>query len=287
MHDLVDELQRTRAVSDATYAAPATSLGEERVVEAVATAGLLHDPRDDDERGGHHRRRTTPRGCPLGRTAEPTPVVLLHPLGVDHDFWDPVRAALPARLGPVEAPDLLGHGRARCRPPVPGSRRSPTPSRQGLSARDAPVHLVGVSLGALVAQVVAARSPERVERLVLADGVAVYPGRCGRCGASVPRLVRPRASAPWSSRWRRCGSPPTTACSRPTQVAAVRAASARRRPRGLCPHLRGAGRRRHRARPSPPSLPRPWSSAVRPTRPPSGWRSTGWPGRCRTRGRPG
>ncbi|MGA9746845.1 MAG: carboxymuconolactone decarboxylase family protein [Nocardioides sp.] len=39
VHDLVDELQRTRAVSDATYAAAATSLGEERVVEAVATAG--------------------------------------------------------------------------------------------------------------------------------------------------------------------------------------------------------------------------------------------------------
>lgn len=39
VYDLVDELQRTRAVSDATYAAAVDGLGEVRVVEAVATAG--------------------------------------------------------------------------------------------------------------------------------------------------------------------------------------------------------------------------------------------------------
>lgn len=39
VHDLVDELQRTRHVSDATYDAAVALLGEVRVVEAVATAG--------------------------------------------------------------------------------------------------------------------------------------------------------------------------------------------------------------------------------------------------------
>lgn len=37
--DLVDELQRTGEVSDDVYDAAVTSLGEERVVEVVATAG--------------------------------------------------------------------------------------------------------------------------------------------------------------------------------------------------------------------------------------------------------
>lgn len=39
LHDLVDELQRTKQVCDATYAAAVEVLGEVRVVEAVATAG--------------------------------------------------------------------------------------------------------------------------------------------------------------------------------------------------------------------------------------------------------
>lgn len=39
VHDLVVELQRSRQVTDATYAAALDALGETRVVEAVATAG--------------------------------------------------------------------------------------------------------------------------------------------------------------------------------------------------------------------------------------------------------
>jgi 4-carboxymuconolactone decarboxylase len=39
VHDLVDELQRTRQVSDPTYAAAVGALGEEGVVEVVAIAG--------------------------------------------------------------------------------------------------------------------------------------------------------------------------------------------------------------------------------------------------------
>ncbi len=39
VHDLIAELQRTRHVSDATYAAAVAALGEVMVVEAVATAG--------------------------------------------------------------------------------------------------------------------------------------------------------------------------------------------------------------------------------------------------------
>lgn len=103
-----------------------------------------------------------------------TPVVLLHPLGVDHRFWDPVRTALPPGLGPVLVPDLPGHGRARW-PREDGGIEALAAAVREEVADAGPVHLVGVSLGGLVAQVLAGREPDLVDRLVLADTVAVYP----------------------------------------------------------------------------------------------------------------
>jgi 3-oxoadipate enol-lactonase len=103
-----------------------------------------------------------------------TPVVLLHPLGADHRFWDPVRAALPDTLGPVLVPDLLGHGQAALPERGAGVEEFADELEKALSSYDR-AHVVGVSLGGLVAQVLAARRPDLVERVVLADTVAVYP----------------------------------------------------------------------------------------------------------------
>jgi 3-oxoadipate enol-lactonase len=102
------------------------------------------------------------------------PVVLLHPLGVDHRFWGPVIAAVPDGLGRVVALDLLGHGKAPL-PAVPATVEEMADAVEAELVRHGRVHLVGVSLGGLVAQVVAARSPDLVKRLVVADAVAVYP----------------------------------------------------------------------------------------------------------------
>ncbi len=88
-------------------------------------------------------------------------LVLLHPLGVDHRFWDPVR---PYFQPDVITPDLRG-----------GSIDEFAENVLAALAGRRPVDLVGVSLGGLVAQVLAARRPELVRRLVLADTVAVYP----------------------------------------------------------------------------------------------------------------
>lgn len=108
----------------------------------------------------------------------PAPVVLLHPLGVDHTVWSDVAAALERQpgTGQVVALDLPGHGQAGL--PVSGSGADDLAGHveAELVRRElAPAHLVGVSLGGLLAQVVAARSPHLVERLVLVDTVAVYP----------------------------------------------------------------------------------------------------------------
>ncbi|WP_125612419.1 alpha/beta fold hydrolase [Specibacter cremeus] len=88
-------------------------------------------------------------------------VVLLHGVGLDHTMWAPA-AALLAEHFEVTALDLPGHG-------------SQPPARDGITlaamagdvaARLAPgTHLVGFSLGALVAQHIARYRPELVASL--------------------------------------------------------------------------------------------------------------------------
>ena len=110
----------------------------------------------------------------LHRTGEGPAVLLLHPLAADRSFWDDV---LPALDGfEVLTYDFPGHGRT----PAPGRpytiEELADQARALLSdaGRDR-VDVVGVSLGGLVAQRLAAEAPELVRRLVVVDAVAAYP----------------------------------------------------------------------------------------------------------------
>jgi 3-oxoadipate enol-lactonase len=110
----------------------------------------------------------------LHRTGEGPPVLLLPPLGVDRTFWDDVAD----RLTGVEVLryDLPGHGETPV-PEQPYTIDDLTEQAAALLAEAGavPADVVGVSLGGLVAQRLAACHPELVRRLVVVDAVAVYP----------------------------------------------------------------------------------------------------------------
>lgn len=108
-----------------------------------------------------------------------TPLLLLHPLGVDGSFWDPVKDHLPDME--CLSPDLPGHGSESNLPSGSSIHEyADTVVAQLASHPARRFHVAGVSLGGLIAQDIAANHPELVDRLILADTVAVYPGHFQR-----------------------------------------------------------------------------------------------------------
>lgn len=94
-------------------------------------------------------------------------IVLLHGVGLDHRMWRPAAALLQPDFE-VVTPDLLGHGAS-----------APAPDGTTLAdladdvARSVPpgAHLVGFSLGALVAQHLARHRPELMASLTSVSSV--------------------------------------------------------------------------------------------------------------------
>ncbi len=110
--------------------------------------------------------RTGPRGA--------TPVVLVHPVGLDLSYWDRQIEALHDTHD-VVAFDLPGHGR------TPGTPTDWTLDRaagclghvvSGLEA--GPAHLVGLSVGGMISQALALARPDLVRSLTLIDTAAAF-----------------------------------------------------------------------------------------------------------------
>lgn len=100
------------------------------------------------------------------REDDDVPVVLLHGVGLDRTVWARVEALLGRR---TTALDLPGHG---AQPPL----TAPTTLAEmaadvALRLPPGPVHLVGFSLGALIAQKLAATEPGRVLTLTSVSSV--------------------------------------------------------------------------------------------------------------------
>jgi 3-oxoadipate enol-lactonase len=105
---------------------------------------------------------------------EGDPVVLLHPLALCGELWQPIATALADQFT-VYAPDLRGHGGTswdRDEFTIDDMADDLAQAMDTLSM--GPVHLLGMSMGGGVAMTYAARHPDRVRSLVLADTTAWY-----------------------------------------------------------------------------------------------------------------
>ena len=109
------------------------------------------------------------------------PLVLLHGLSGSSRWWK--RNVLGfARDFRVVVPDLIGFGRTRIRGPLPDIPRIAEVLGEWMGTLGlSPGSVVGHSMGGQIAIHLAARSPERVKRLVLVDA------------AGIPRPLTPRA----------------------------------------------------------------------------------------------
>lgn len=96
----------------------------------------------------------------------------MHALGSSHRMFRAQAAALTERFDLI-VPDLPGHGVA---PPGFTLERAVAQVRGLLAESDRPAHLVGVSMSATIALLVALRDPARVKSLLL-SGATIRPSR--------------------------------------------------------------------------------------------------------------
>lgn len=154
------------------------------------------------------------------------PVVLLHGVGLDHTMWQPFTKALTS-LGDhqVLAPDLPGHGD---QPPLTGPATLAGLTDQLADRLPRRCHLVGFSLGALLAQQLAWSAPARVATLTLVS--AVYKRTPQQAAAVAGRLAAARADFPASAaasltRWFPPGTDPAVLAATRTTLLANNVAS--------------------------------------------------------------
>jgi 3-oxoadipate enol-lactonase len=100
------------------------------------------------------------------------PLVLIHGVGLDHTMWERQVDEL-SRHYRVILYDMLGHGRS-ARPPGPYTLAQFADQLQMLIDRldIAKAHILGFSMGGLVAEAFALKAPNRLSALVIANSVA-------------------------------------------------------------------------------------------------------------------
>lgn len=174
------EAVREVLMQGAIYAGvPAANTAFKHTAALLAELGLKPEaaPLMPATRERRHTTFSTPQiAVVLQGEGDKAPVLLAHPLGLSEAIWQDLAGRLAALGHPTLRYDLRGHGRS---PSAPGA--------WGLAelAEDAarligewgrgPVVMVGLSLGGLVAQQLAATRPELLRGLVLAHCDADYP----------------------------------------------------------------------------------------------------------------
>ncbi|HSW16795.1 MAG TPA: 3-oxoadipate enol-lactonase [Ramlibacter sp.] len=137
-------------------------------------------PNHDATSNGALRKARLPRGVEIAYRIDGPPdapvVLLAHGLLADHSVWDAVATRLAARFR-VLRPDLRGHG-ASPAPPPPYTLAQLGEDLLALldELHIAQAHLVGSSMGGMLAQPVAARHGKRLLSLTLATTAAEQLG---------------------------------------------------------------------------------------------------------------
>jgi 3-oxoadipate enol-lactonase len=130
------------------------------------------------------------------RVGNGPPIVLIHALGLDHRLWNEQVSQLAPSFQ-VIAYDVRGHG-ATDVPPGPYTLSDFAEDLADLL--DAlgidKAHLVGISMGGMIAQEFALTWPERVYSLVLADTASEYNQEARRQFAERARIAEERGIAP-------------------------------------------------------------------------------------------
>lgn len=123
-------------------------------------------------------------------------IVLVHALGLDHHLWDHELARLAPRFQ-VIAYDVRGHGGTDV-PNGPYTLSDFAEDLVGLldALGVAAAHVVGLSMGGMIAQELALGWPERVRSLVLADTTSEYNQEGRRQLAERARIAEERGMAP-------------------------------------------------------------------------------------------
>ncbi|MDR9797637.1 alpha/beta hydrolase [Aeribacillus pallidus] len=100
------------------------------------------------------------------------PVILIHGVGLDLTMWEQQVYALSSQYRVISY-DMMGHGKSAC-PPVPYTLSQFVEQLDVLfSNLDIPqAHLIGFSMGGLVAQSYAIQHPEKLSSLTLISSVA-------------------------------------------------------------------------------------------------------------------
>lgn len=108
-----------------------------------------------------------------------SPLVLLHPVGIDHSFWGPL-VDKASSLHTVISVDLMGHGAS---PPASPERGISAYAEDVAGLLDelslARASLLGLSFGGMIAQEFALTYPARISALVV-----------GACGPRIPAEAR-------------------------------------------------------------------------------------------------
>jgi 3-oxoadipate enol-lactonase len=108
-----------------------------------------------------------------------TPLVLLHPVGIDHNFWGPL-IEQAASLHTVISVDLMGHGAS---PPAEPERGIGAYAADVAALLDhlglANVTMLGLSFGGMITQEFALAYPARITALMV-----------GACGPRIPAEAR-------------------------------------------------------------------------------------------------